>query len=189
MKKREEFFAEVAKVDPDHLLYMDEMGIHAAMTPTHARAPIGERAVCRVPGSKGRNISVIAAIRRAKVVDWYPHDGAINEERFLAFIHRIAPHLSDGDVVIMDNVRFHHADAVKQAIEATGARVLFIPPYHPELDAIEEVFSVVKRDVRRREPRHVPAIVDALRAAFGRVTEAMLHAFVGHALSHAIQPS
>ena len=189
MKKRAEFCAAVAEVDPDHLVYLDEMGVHVAMTPTQARALVGERAVCSVPGSHGGNISVIAAMRREALLEWYAHDGAVNEERCVAFGHRFAVHLKPSDVVIMDNVRFHHTAAVKAVIEATGARILYIPPYHPELDAIEEVFSVVKRDVRRREPRSVVALVDALRAAFGRLTRAMLRAFVDHALDHAIQPS
>jgi hypothetical protein len=165
------------------------MGVHAAMTPTHARAPVGERAVCEVPGARGTNVSVIAAIRRSEMIDWYPHDGAVDTERCTEFIARITPKLHEGDVVVMDNVRFHHAADVTEAIRAAGARVLYIPPYHPEHDAIEEVFSVVKRDVRRSAPRTLCAIVDALRSAFGRLTGEMLDAFVQHALAFAIQPS
>ena len=163
------------------------MGVNLAMTPSHGRAPVGERAVCSVPGSRGSNISVIAGIRQDVVVDWYPHDGAVDTDRFVAFVHRLK--LRDGDVVVMDNIRFHHTDAVKDAIKAAGASILYIPPYHPELDAIEEVFSVVKRDLRRREPRSICALVDALKGAFGRLTRELLGAFVGHALWHAIQPS
>lgn len=175
---------------PESIVYLDEMGVHLAMTPARGRAPVGERAVCHVPGSRGSNISVIAAVREDTVLTWYPHDGAIDGDRFLLFLReRLVPTLRSSDVVVMDNVRFHHIAEVAAVIEQAGARVLYLPPYHPELNAIEEAFSVVKGAIRRLEPRSICGLVDALKAAFGRLTQHTLRALVAHALSHAIQPS
>jgi transposase len=178
----------VKDVPPEKLVYLDEMGVHLGMTPARGRAPVGERALCYVPGNRGSNISVIAAVRQGGVLAWYPQDGAIDGERFLAFLReRLVPVLRPGDVVVMDNVRFHHIPEVATVIVSAGARVLYVPPYHPELNAIEEAFSVVKGAVRRLEPRTICDLVDALRAAFGRLTRKILEALVAHALAHAIQ--
>lgn len=178
----------MSKVPKDKLVFVDEMGVHLAMTPTMARAPVGERAIGTVPSIRSTNISVAAAVRNDEVLSWYPHDGAVNEERFVEFIERrLVPRLRTDDVVVMDNVRFHKSEKVKTLIESVGARILFIPPYHPELNAIEEAFSVVKGIVRRLEPRHIVALVGALGAAFAQLTSSKLSAFVSHMLSFAIQ--
>lgn len=177
-------------VAPERFVFLDEMGVHLAMTPARGRAPIGERAVCHVPGSRGGNISVIAAVREDGVLTWQARDGAIDGERFLLFLReRLVPTLRTGDVVVMDNVRFHHIPEVTTVIEEAGASVLFLPPYHPELNAIEEAFSVVKGAVRRLEPRSICDLVAALKTAFARLTQPTLRALVAHALSHTIQPS
>lgn len=176
------------KVPKEKLVYVDEMGVNLGMTPTMARAPIGERAFGTVPSMHVTNLSVVAAIRNDEVLAWYPHDGAINEERFVAFIEeKLAPKLRVDDVVIMDNVRFHKGDKVKEIIKSVGARVLFTPSYHPEMNAIEEAFSVVKRAVRRFEPRTIVAMIEALTQAFVLLTAEKLSAFIEHMLTFAIQ--
>lgn len=169
-------------------MFVDEMGVNLAMTPTMARAPVGERAYGVVPAIRAANVSVAAAVRKGRPPRWYPHDGAIDEERFLRFfVEQVVPELGPGDVVVLDNVKFHKANSVRAAVEAVGARLLFIPAYHPELNAIEEVFSVVKGRVRRLEPRTTVELVESLRASFAAVTSDMLSAFVTHMLGFAIQ--
>ena len=190
VEKRNAFCAEIQDIPREKLVFLDETGVNLGMTPSHARAPIGQRAVCHVPGSKGSNISVIAAVRETEVIDWYPHDGAIDGERFVAFLRdRLSPCLSEGDVIVMDNVRFHHIDEVATVLSAAGARALYIAPYHPELNAIEEAFSIVKGVVKRGEPRSICALVDRLVEAFARLTPAKLVAFVSHALGQRYQPA
>lgn len=189
VEKRDAFCEEVRGIPREKLIFLDEVGVNLGMTPSHARAPVGERAVCHVPGSRGSNISVIAAVRESEVIAWYPHDGAVDGERFVGFLRdRLSPSLKAGDVVVMDNVRFHHIAEVAKTLDDAGARVLYIAPYHPELNAIEEVFSVVKGDVRRGEPRSICALVDRLKAAFALLTPAKLAAFVTHALGQRYQP-
>lgn len=164
------------------------MGVNLAMTPTMARAPVGQRAIGTVPSIRASNVSVAAAVRNDEVLAWYPHDGAVDTERFVAFLReQLAPRLRPDDVVVMDNVKFHKAEEVKAIVEGVGARLLFIPPYHPELNAIEEAFSLVKRAVRRWEPRTVVALVEALASAFASLTAPKLRAFVAHMLTFAIQ--
>lgn len=166
------------------------MGVNLAMTPRRARAPKGSRAVCTSP-FRGSNLSVIAAISLDKVLDWYPFDGSLNKERCVGFLQRFVDQLEENSVVVMDNVSFHHSKEVLGVIEAAGAKVLFIAPYHPEFNAIEEVFSFVKHLLRKMEPRTIVDVVGSLRRAFGSLTKKHLSAFVGHVFKHAriYQPS
>ena len=187
---KEAFIAEVVKIPLEQLVFVDEMGVNLAMTPTMARAPIGEQAFGTVPTMYASNVSVAAAVRSDEVVAWYPHDGAVDGDRFVTFLtDRLVPKLRPGDVVVMDNIRFHKSGVVKATLKEAGVRILFIPAYHPEFNAIEEAFSVVKRALRCMEPRSIYALFEALGAAFAVLTAAKLRPLVSHMLSFAIQPT
>ena len=141
----------------DKLVFVDETGINLAMTTTFARAVEGQRAVSRAPYNRASNISVMAAIREDAVMTWRPVDGAVDGQRFLSFVQNdLARKLEKGDVVVLDNIRFHKSDAVREAIEAMGARVLFTPPHSPDMNAIEEVFSFTKAMLRRLRAPNIP---------------------------------
>ena len=107
------------------------------MAPRNAWAPKGERAIGHAPGSRGTNISVVAAVRADGVVGWRPWDGSIDGDRFLEFIvNDVVATLRPGDFVILDNASIHRSDAVRSAIEGAGGRLVFIPPYHPDFNAV-----------------------------------------------------
>lgn len=160
------------------------------MTPRRARAPSGVRAVSVVPYTRSNNVSVLTAMRTDGVVAWNAYDGAVNEERFLAFIeHKLVPTLRPGDIVVLDNVRFHHAAAVKAFVEGRGARLEFIPPYHPELNANEELFSFLKNALRRQKPRTIVELVERTKALLDGVGFARLGAYIRHALRLSAQTS
>jgi transposase len=160
------------------------------MTPRRARAPIGVRAVSIVPYTRSNNVSVLTAMRVDGVVAWNAYDGALNEERFTAFVeNKLAPTLRPGDIVVLDNVRFHHAASVKACVAARGARLEFIPPYHPELNANEELFSFLKNALRRQKPRTLSELVERTKAILDGVGFARLSAFIRHALRLSAQPS
>lgn len=141
--------------------------------------------------NRGSNISVIAAINLDKVLAWYPFDGAVNKERCIEFLEKLAVQLNEDSVVVMDNVRFHHSKEVLEVIERAGAKVLFIAPYHPELNAIEEAFSFVKHMLRKFEARTIVDLMDALAEAFGGLTVRHLGAYISHVFrfAEAYQPS
>ena len=171
----------------EKLVYVDEMGINLVMTMRFARAPQGERALSRLPFIRRSNISVVAAIRESGVVTWRPKDEAVNEEWFTMFVtDHLVPKLTPGDFVVLDNIAFHKCDAVREVIEAAGAHVLFTPPYSPEMNAIEEVFSIVKAKLRRISARKLADLIDALRVAFS-IPSTTLRKLVSHALEHAAQ--
>jgi len=178
---KDAFINAVIDIPDEKLVFIDEMGVNLAMTPAMARAPVGERAVGIVPTMRAANVSVAAAVRSDGMVRWKPHDGAVDGERFVTFVEEdVVPSLRPGDVVVMDNIKFHKAAEVAALIEKAGARVMFIPAYHPEFNAIEEAFSVVKSAVRRLEPRTIVELFDALTTSFARLTSVTLLAFVRH---------
>lgn len=141
------------------------------MTPTHARAPIGQRAVGRVPRCRGTVTTVLGAITLTGITALMTVEGATTGEVFSAFVVQVlAPTLRRGDVVVLDNLGAHKTETARQAIEAAGARVIFQPPYAPELNPIEHAWAKMKHDIRKFEPRSIAEIDIAIAAAAAKVT-------------------
>jgi transposase len=154
------------------------------MTPAYAWAPSGARAFDSKPAQRGSNISMVGAIKNSGMQALYPYDGAVDGERFIDFIeHKLMPYLSDDDVVIMDNCRTHHAKVVTDRLEALSIKTLFLPPYSPELNPIEEGWSVIKGKLKRKKARNISDYVDGLKEAKQLVDAKMSEAFFKHAAS------
>jgi transposase len=151
------------------------------MTRAYARAHIGKRAHAH-KAPKQSNMSLIGSIRKEETCAVYPYDGPIDGFRFLSYLeHRLLPKLSNGDVVVMDNLRVHHIAPVKEILARVGARPLYLPPYSPERNPIEEVWSPFKQKFRSAEPRNIAEIVDAMTRAWNEITIENLHAYFAHA--------
>jgi transposase len=134
------------------------------MTRRYGRAKSGHRLVAAVPHGHWKTTTFVGALRCDGLTAPMVIDGAINGELFLATVEQVlVPTLKPGDVVIMDNLRVHKIAAVRQAIEAAGATLLFIPPYSPDLNPIELAFSKLKALLRARAIR----TTEALWRAFG----------------------
>ena len=182
VERRARFRDAVLEIKSGRLIFVDETGVNVAMSPLWARAPIGERAVCKRPGNDGGNISVVGALAAEGVIAYHAVYGAMDTERFEDFIVRkLAPKLGARDIVFMDNVRFHKADCVRAAITKTGAKLVFLPPYSPEMNPIEEVWSFFKDLMRKAAARDVPNLVDALVRAMQAITSDLAKAFIKHA--------
>lgn len=133
-------------------------------------------------------MSVLAAMRTDGVTAWQAYDGAVNGERFLEFVEtKLGPSLRPGDVIVLDNVRFHHMQPVREAVHRRGARLVFIPAYHPELNAAEELFSYLKTALRRQKPRTVVELMTALRTTLDDTGFRRIVAFMRHALKLSAQ--
>jgi transposase len=129
------------------------------MTPTHGRARRGQRVPGRVPHGHWRTSTFVAALRRSGLTAPAVFDSPINGRSFRAYVEQVlAPTLQPGDVVVLDNLGSHKGSAVRRAVEARGARLLFLPPYSPDLNAIEQVFAKLKTLLRRAEERCVDAL-------------------------------
>jgi transposase len=164
---------EIALVRPEDLVFLDENGSHLGYTPTHAWAPVGQRADATAPANRGENKTVVAALTLDGVGPLLRFDGAMTTARFEGYIrHRLAPTLRPGQVVIADNLTAHHSLAVRAAIEAEGARFLPLPAYSPDFNPIEEAFSKVKQYLRRAQARTDDDLRSATWAAFATITKA-----------------
>jgi len=164
---------DVATVPPKDLVFLDETGSHLGYTPTHARAPRGQRAYATAPANRGENKTVVAALTLAGVGPLLRFDGAMNTGRFEGYVrHFLAPTLRPGQVVIADNLSAHHRPAVRAAIEARGARFLPLPAYSPDFNPIEQAFSKVKQSLRRAHARTDDDLRAATWAAFAAITPA-----------------
>ena len=139
------------------------------MTRRYGRAKRGHRLVAAVPHGHWKTTTFVGALRCDGMTAPFVIDGAINGELFLAYVEQIlVPTLRSGDVVIMDNLRVHKMAGVREAIEAVGAKLLFIPPYSPDLNPIELAFSKLKAQLRAKAIRTVEALWDALGDLCGR---------------------
>jgi transposase len=172
---------EVAAVRPEDLLFLDETGSHLGYTPTHAWAPRGQRARAAAPVNRGENKTVIAAVTLDGVGSFMRFDGGMTSARFEGYVrHILAPTLRPGQVVIADNLRAHHVDGARAAIEARGARLLFLPPYSPDFNPIEHAFSKVKQVLRRAAARTDDALRVATWAAFATIAPADIAGWFAH---------
>jgi transposase len=124
------------------------------MTPLCGRAAIGKRVIDYVPHGHWKTTTFTAALRYDGLTAPMVVDGAINGELFLAYVEQILlPTLKEGDIVVMDNLSSHKVAGVKKTIESVGARLVYLPPYSPDFNPIENVFSKLKTLVRKSKVR------------------------------------
>ena len=132
------------------------------MTRLHGWAPYGERLIDKVPHGHWRTSTFLAALRHDRIEAPCLFDGPINGERFRAYVEQfLVPTLTPGDVVIADNLGSHKAKAVRAAIRAAGAHLLFLPKYSPDLNPIEQVFAKLKTLIRKIGARTYEALCEA----------------------------
>ncbi len=166
--RRVEWQANQAGLDPEHLVFIDETWAKTNMTRPRGRAPLGTRLVASVPHGHWKTTTFLAALRATGLTAPLVIDGPVNGELFLAYVRQhLVPTLRIGDLVVMDNLGAHKVAGVAAAIESAGARVLYLPPYSPDLNPIETVFSKFKWLLRSAAER----TVEALWAACGRLID------------------
>jgi transposase len=180
-EERREFAEAVEPIEPGRLVFVDETGVTTAMTPAYGRAPRGERVEASAPASWG-SVTVIAAIGLGGVRAPMAFDGALNAATFLAYVEQVlVPALRRGDVVIFDNLSSHLSPAVSEAIGRAGARVLPLPPYSPDFNPIEEMFSKFKAFLRRVGARAKEHLDDAIGDGLREVTPEDILGWFRHA--------
>jgi transposase len=134
------------------------------MTPLRGRSAKGQRLVAKVPHGHRKTLTFIAALRCDGIVAPCLLDRPVNGRSFRAYIEQfLAPTLRRGDVVVMDNLSSHKAAAIRRAIRAAGALLIFLPPYSPDLNPIEQVFAKLKALLRKANARTVEAVCEAIK--------------------------
>lgn len=127
------------------MIFLGESGANLRMAPLYGRALSGERVVDAVPFNRGNRLTILSAISFEKAEAALYGEWAADGEMFLNFITRcLCPMLQKRHAVIMDNVDFHQICGVKEAIESTGAKLIYLPPYSPDLNPIEQMWGKLK---------------------------------------------
>lgn len=165
---REAWFEGQSELDPERLIFIDESGLSTKMARSRGWAPKGERCRAAIPHGHWKTITFVGGLSLNGFVAPMLLDAPMDGECFLAWIEQmLAPALRAGDIVIMDNLPAHKVDGVKEAIEARGAQLLYLPPYSPDFNPIENAFAKFKAHVRKAAARTFEALeaaaADALR--------------------------
>ncbi len=160
---------------------MDECGTHTSMTRLRARAPRGERVYGSVPRNRGRNTTVLASMTAEGMGPSMAVVGSTTKAVFEAYVEEVlAPSLSPGQVVVLDNLGAHRGEKVRELVEARGCELLFLPPYSPDFSPIEEAFSKIKALLRKAEARTRGDLVGAIGWALSAVTNQDAKGFFAH---------
>ena len=188
--RRQAWPAVVAGVPPRDLAFLDETGANTTMDRTHGYAPRGQRLTAAVPHGHYKAVTFVAALTTGGLVAPLALDGPMTGPDFLAYVEQILlPELRPGMVVVMDNLPCHKVTGVREAVEAAGCRLEYLPPYSPDLNPIENAFSKFKRQLRTAAARTVDGVYDAMRDAIKRFEPAECLNYLRHAGYGAATPT
>jgi transposase len=170
LKRREDWFEGQPDLDPERLVFIDETWASTNMARRYGRAPRGERLRVGVPHGHWKTTTFVAGLRLTGMVAPMVLDGPINGVSFQAYVDQVlVPELRPDDIVIMDNLGSHKGAGVREAIEAAGASLLYLPPYSPDFNPIENAFSKLKALLRKAAERTIDGLwntIGALLPAF-----------------------
>ena len=170
-RKRERWRKHQDRIAPQRLVFIDETWVKTNMAPLRGWAPRGERLAGHHPHGHWRTLTFLAALRADRIDAPCLFNGPINGESFTAWVEQaLVPTLSPGDLVVMDNLGSHKGRAVRAAIRRAGAHLLFLPPYSPDLNPIEQVFAKLKHFLRDAAERTIETVTAALATILDRFT-------------------
>jgi transposase len=159
------------ELDARRLVFVDEMGTNTSLSPIYAYSPKGQRAYCSVPRNRGPNTTLLSCMSLEGMGPTLAVEGATNREVFEAYVEWVlSPKLRPGQVVVMDNLTAHKGERVRELIEERGCELLYLPPYSPDFNPIEEAFAKIKGLVRKAEARSREALVEAIGKAISALS-------------------
>ena len=168
LMRRKSWFEAQPDLDPDSLVFIDETWASTNMARTHGRALRGERLRAPIPHGHWLTTTFVAGLRNTGMIAPMVLDGPINGSLFQDYVEQVlVPELRHGDIVVMDNLGSHKGAGIRAAIEAAGASLLYLPPYSPDLNPIEQAFSKLKAMLRKAAER----TLDDLWRSIGRIID------------------
>ncbi len=184
------WFEAQLELDPERLVFVDETAAATNMVRRYARAPRGQRCRIAVPQGHYKTTTVTAALRASGPLAVDLLDGATNGGRFRSYVtETLGPALKAGDTVILDNLPAHKVSGVRDAIERVGARLLYLPPYSPDFNPIEQLFAKLKALLRSAEARTVTDLWATIRKAFTRFSSAECRNYLAASGYDAYEPA
>ncbi|MGO8704523.1 MAG: IS630 family transposase, partial [Candidatus Brocadiia bacterium] len=171
----------IAGIDPSRFVFLDETGAKTNMTRLYARARKGERATAYAPQGHWHTTTLVAGLPLGGAVAPMVLDGAMDRLSFEAYVAQcLAPELAPGAIVIMDNLSAHKSAAIIQLIENAGATLWYLPPYSPDYNPIEQMWSKVKAALKRVCARTYDALEEAIALALDAVSPQDSQGFFRH---------
>jgi transposase len=175
------------EIDAERLVFVDEMGANVSLSPLYGWSRKGQRAFVSAPRNWAKNVTLLASITRGGLGPCLAVEGSTTREVFEAYLKDVlAPTLVPGQVVVMDNLSAHKGGRVKEIIEGRGCELLYLPPYSPDFNPIEQAFSKVKGLLRRAESRTREVLIEAMGRALSAVSARDARGFFGHCGYHSM---
>ena len=180
-QKREDWEACLEGLDLEKLVFFDESGVNTRMARLHGRCPKGERLVDTAPAGAYGTLTLMSAIRLDGVVAPMLLDGPVNAEAFAGYVEKcLVPELEPGDILVIDNLPAHKSLRITQAVESAGCVLVYLPPYSPDFNPIENMWSKVKALLRKAAARTFDTVVDAVGNALHAITPSDCASYFEH---------
>ena len=168
-------------IDPKRFVFIDESGAKTNMTRLYGRAKPGQRVVDSTPHAHWKTTTMLAGLRLDGAVAPMVIDGATDTDVFTAYVEQVlAPSLHPGDIVVADNLSPHKAAGIRQMIEEVGAQLWYLPPYSPDFNPIEPMWSKIKAWLRKVKARTLDTLIDTIGDALSQVTTNDAHGWFQH---------
>ena len=166
---------------PQRLVFVDEMGANIALCPPYGWSRRGQRVHMEVPRNRGPNTTLLSSMSIEGMGPCLAVEGSTNAVVFESYIEKIlTPTLEPGQIVVMDNLSAHKGQRVKELVEKQGCELLYLPPYSPDFNPIEEAFSKIKGILRKAEARTREALVEAMGVAISAISPRDARGFFNH---------
>ena len=170
-EKRKDWVEQQGEFDSSKCVFLDESGVNIDLTRRYGRAKGAARVHDKVPLNTPKNTTILSSVRLDGETVYTHFQGSLTGDRFLAYVkEQLVPHLRTGDIVIMDNLRSHKVSGVREAIEEAKAFVLYLPPYSPDFNPIEMLWSKLKAFLRKEKARSLPDLDTAIPRAFDSIS-------------------
>ena len=167
--------------EAERFVFVDECSTNVSLRPLYAWSRRGERARCSAPRNWGKNVTLLSSMTLSGMGPSLAVEGATTRAVFEAYVEEaLAPGLRSGQVVVMDNLTAHKGERVRQLIEGRGCEVVYLPPYSPDFNPIEQAFSKLKALLRGAEARTREALIEAMGAALSTISARDARGFFGH---------
>ena len=170
-EKRKSWNGLISGFSASDLVFLDESGCNTDMTRRYAYSLGGSRAVDSAPLSKPKNTTILSSIQLDGTLRYTTFSGGTTVEKFKRYLENdLLPYLNRNSVLVMDNMKSHHAKAVKDLLDSSGIRYIYLPPYSPDLNPIEKLWSKVKALLRKFKARTLDALPNSIQHAFQNVS-------------------
>ena len=171
--KRENWTESISNYDKERIVFLDESGVNTNMTRIYGRSLGGARSVDKAPLNTPVNTTILSSIRINGETSYTTYSGGTTKDKFVEYLKNVLiPSLHEGDIIVMDNMRTHHVKEVSEIINNSEKllTLLYLPPYSPDFNPIEMMWSKIKSVLRMIKIRNISMLPDAIKTAFSKIT-------------------